>query len=285
MKKEYLIILIIPLAFSFSAGCLGQSRGNALQNKISIDTILANEHLNELDGKPETFYSDGFQTRSKTLQKLLRSCISFYEEQFPGNEFNLRVYILNKADWNKPPFGVPYGMPFYTSRNRILVIAAEKNALRKLSGLPDEPLTPDSVLYGFDYQPLHELGHYFFFTLHELYKEKWLNEFLATYFMICYIKEKNIAPELEAEFKTDYHVSHRNLKDFENFYMDVGPSNYNWYQQKFAQLGYALYPRLKTGLIRAALKNYSPGGKNLNGVDLIRSLDPETINTWLKSMK
>jgi hypothetical protein len=209
----------------------------------------------------------------------------FYEAKFPDKKFNASLYLLNKSDWEKPPFDEPYGMPFYNRHNIIMVVAAEKNALRRLTGLPDDPVKSDSILSTFDYQPIHELGHYFFFTLNNLYKEKWLNEFLATYFLICFIKEKNLVPELEDQLKANYPVAHKTLEDFQKLYGGVGPANYHWYQCKFAQLGYKLYPQFKIELIKKVIENYSPTGQNLNGISLLKNLAPGTMDKWLKDMQ
>jgi hypothetical protein len=262
-----------------------QNTDSILRNKIEIDSILAAEGLNKMSGKPVTFYSKGFEVRCQAIQGLMKSCSDLYEAYFLTKKFNVTLYLLNKPDWEKPPFDEPYGMPFYNRNNRIMVVAAEKNALRRLTGLPDDTEKSDSILSSFDYQPIHELGHYFFFTLNNLYKEKWLNEFLATYFLICFIKENNLVPDLENELKADYPVTHKTLDDFQKLYGNVGPANYHWYQCKFAQLGYEMYPAFKIELIRKVIKNYSPGGKQLDGVSLLQSLAPETVSKWLKEMQ
>jgi hypothetical protein len=51
-------------------------------------------------------------------------------------------------------------------------------------------------------------------------------------------QDKNLAPGLEQELKADYPVSHKTIEDFDKLYGGVGPANYHWYQQKFAQLGF-----------------------------------------------
>ncbi len=282
MRKSIQIAIVLTSIFT----TLKAQHIDSIKNtKNVIDSILASEQLILLDGKPKTFCSLDAVVRSKVLQGLIHNCIDFYEPLFPGNKFDVRVYILNKSDWGRAPFESPYGMPFYSDRNEIMVIAAEKNALRRLSGLPDDPEKSDSILSSLDYQPLHELGHYFFFTLNKVNKEKWLNEFLATYFLICYLKSKNLEPNLEEEMKADYPVTHRTLEDFQKFYGGVGPRNYGWYQVKFAKLGFKLYPEFKVELIRLVLQNYALNGKNLDGVTLLKGLAPETMNTWLKMMQ
>jgi hypothetical protein len=262
-----------------------QFKDSVLQNKNAIDSILASEQLNKLEGEPIMYYSIGYEVRAKTIHQLINNCIVFYESNFPEKKFAVHSYLLNKSDWEKPHFDQPYGMPFYDPDYDILIIAAEKDALAKLTGLKDIPETPDSVLTGLDYQPLHELGHYFFFTLNKINKEKWFNEFLATYFLISFIKEKHLAPDLEKMLQANYPVAHKTLDDFQKLYGGVGPANYHWYQCKFAQLGYKLYPQLKIGLIKKVIENYSPGGENLDGISLLKKLAPETMDEWLKEMQ
>ena len=77
--------------------------------------------------------------------------------------------------------------------------------------------------------------------------------FLATYFRICYIKEKNLAPGLQEHLKANYPVAHRTLDDFQQLSLGVGPQNYHWYQCKFAELGFLLYPLYKADLIKKVL--------------------------------
>jgi hypothetical protein len=279
--KLLIIFFLAILTMSLNA----QQKDSAAKNVRTIDSVLANEQLNVLDGKPKVFYSDGFSVRAKALQELFHKCIDFYEPQFPGEKFTVPVYILDKTDWQKPPLGFPYGMPFYTPDNKIVVIAAEKNALRRLTGLPDDPERSDSILSTFDYQPIHELGHYFFFTMNNVNKEKWFNEFLATYFLVCFLKEKNLEPDLLEKMKADYPVSHKTLQDFQKLYVDVGPANYHWYQYKFAKLGFTLYPQFKVELIKLVLQNYAAGGKDLDGITLLKNLAPDKMKEWLKEMQ
>jgi hypothetical protein len=279
---NFLLVLILFITYQ---SVWAQQTDSIKGNRKVMDSTFATENLVVLNENPNTLYSAGFDVRAKTVQKLINDCVNFYENIFPENKFRVHLYLLNRADWEKQHFEQPYGMPFYDPDYDILLIAAEKNALAKLTGLKDIPETPDSVLTGLDYQPLHELGHYFFFTLNKINKEKWFNEFLATYFLICFIKGKNIAPELEKELQANYPVTYKTLEDFQKLYGNVGPSNYHWYQCKFAQLGFRLYPHFKTNLIKTVIENYSPSGKNLDGISLLKNLAPGTMNEWLKEMQ
>ncbi len=283
--RHIILLLITNLVIK---NVRSQNPDSLLKNKIAIDSILASEQLDKLEGTPTTFYSKGYEVRARVIHQLISNCIMFYERKFPGKKFNVHLYLLNQPDWEKPHFGrrLPYGMPFYDPDYDILVVPAEKDALAKLSGSKNIPKTPDSVLSGLDYQPLHELGHYFFFTINNINKEKWLNEFLATYFLICYTKKKNLNTNLQKILKPDNSIAqHKTLEEFQKIYLGVGPANYGWYQCEFAQLGYKLYPEFKIGLIRKVIENYSPSGKQLDGISLLKKLAPEIMDEWLKEMQ
>src|ERR1700761_3052419 len=151
MKVSFTLSTAIILLVATST-LRAQKKDSLLKSKRAIDSTLAGEHLKLIDGKPPLYYSDGSELRAKTLQKLFHSCIEYYETIFPGAKFNINIYVLNKADWEKPHLGYPYGMPFYNPDNGVLAIGAEKNALRRLTGLPDDPIKSDTVLSTFDFQ-------------------------------------------------------------------------------------------------------------------------------------
>jgi hypothetical protein len=154
----------------------------------SIDSNLKVENLSKLEGRPETFYSSGYIARAKAIYNLMDSCILYYESMFPPKKFSIKLHVLDKTDWERASFGQLYGMIGYFPGNNLEIIAAEKNAMAHLIGAPDDSVKTDSIVSGYDIGALHELGHYFFITLNGINKDLWFNEFIATYFMICYIR-------------------------------------------------------------------------------------------------
>jgi hypothetical protein len=195
------------------------------------------------------------------------------------------LYVLNKEDWNEKLFAAPYALPNYLPANNIILIGADKNALARLSAQPEDPITSESVVSGYDYVAVHELGHYFFITLnHVRTNEHWVDEFLANYFLICYVKGNMIdLPPEQTDLPKDQ--PHRTLEDFEKLYDKVGAQNYDWYQKEFIRYGLALYPQFKLELIRAMIENYSAGGKHADAAGLLKKLAPTTFDTWLKEMR
>lgn len=287
MKRKrfcFFNVLLLITFLSVTHDIYGQFQDSILQNKNAIDSILASEQLGKLEGKPATFYSLGHEVRAKALQQLVFKCDRFYENHFPKKKFEESIYVLDKSDWEKPPFGVPYGLPEYFPENKLEIIAAEKNALALLSNKPDDSVKSDKIVSGYDYVALHELGHYFFVTLYNMRTQKWFDEFLASYFLISYVNQNNIRFDMKTFFMPEGNQPHKSLNDFNTLYESVGPANYDWYQREFIQLGLQLYPQLKLELIKKVLENYSPGGKQLDGMALLKNLAPDTMNKWLKGI-
>ena len=278
--------LLIPfLHILFVCFCLSvqAQQVNDNHDKQILDSLLSSEHLDTLHGFPVTLYSPGYTVRAEAVQKLVRSCIQFYQSQFPGDLYTVQIEILNEKDWKTLPFPHPYGFPHFTDINQSIIVSADKNALNRLNKMDDQQ-SNDSITAGYDYVALHELGHYFFFTLHHIDKEHWLNETLASYYMICYLKNQQLILDIGKENST-FSPKYKTLEDFEKLYFRVGPQNYDWYQRRFIELGFLLYPHLKTKLIQDVLNNYKSGGKNLDGLTLMKDIDPTVMDEWLKQMK
>lgn len=85
--------------------------------------------------------------------------------------------------------------------------------------------------------------------------------------------------------ETGYQPKYKTLADFERLYSNVGAPNYGWYQGRFQELGYQLYSKFKTDLIKKFIGNYSVNGKHLDPLILLQQLAPEITNQWLKEMK
>jgi len=104
----------------------------------------------------------------------------------------------------------------------------------------------DTFYRGFDTIIGHEFGHAA--SVSGISKPKhWLDEFLATYFLISFVNEKR--PELQFPMKIffsinlDYPHPFTSLDDFESHYplSDTLPTNYGWYQSQFWKRGEVVY--------------------------------------------
>ncbi len=289
MKAIIKISLLVSI-FTCNLYCLrAQYQDSILQNKKAIDTTLLNEHLDSLNDFPKTYYTPGYKIRATALQNLIKEYIGFYQSKFPAHHFNVPLYVLDSNDWKEDLFAAPYALPNYLPGNNIIVIGAEKNALAKLSGVP-VTTTSDSIVSGYDYVAIHELGHYFFITLNKTRTDKkWFDEFLANYFLVSFIVEKKTDVVKQWQHMIDDNdknaPAHRTLQDFEKLYDQVGPPNYDWYQKKFMKLCFLLYLKLKTKLITEVIENYKPGGKNLDALTLMKTIAPTVMSKWLKEMQ
>lgn len=287
--------LIITTAFLLCTfGSYAQENYNSVQQyydfeaKTAVEINLATQtlHLDTLHGKVTTLYSKDYKVRAKTIQALVEECVAYYSAKFPEAKFNLVIMILNRDDWYLIHLEKlsDYGMPNCIPEIGKLFIAADKKAVGELFGETDT--TSDTHLSRFDAIALHELGHLFLQSSNHLYTGKlWADEFLASYFATCFLKEHPNYPLLPQVGETGYNPSHKTLADFEGLYDKVGARNYGWYQGQFQNLGYELYPKFKTDLIKKFIANYSAGGKKLDPLVLLQQLAPEITNQWLKEMK
>lgn len=217
---------------------------------------------------------------------MVEECAEFYKPFIPKIKFDLYIMVLTQKDWNKIHLTAlsNYGMPNYIPEIRKLFAAADKKAVGELFGEADN--TPDSHLSKYDCIALHELGHAFLQTFNKLYTGKlWADEFLASYFAICFFEQQKNYPGLPQVGEKGYTPKYKSLTDFEHLYSNVGDENYGWYQSQFQNLGYELYPKFKTRLIKEFINNASPAGKSLNPEMLLQRLAPGIMNKWLKKMK
>lgn len=256
------------------------------QEAARIGKAINTAHWDTLPGKIPVLYSKNYKVRAKTVQAMVEQCAEFYKPLFPKGKFDLYIMVLTQDDWNKIHLTTlsSYGMPNYIPEISKLFIAADKKAVGELFGETDD--TPDTHLSRFDCIALHELGHAFLQTFNKLYTGKlWTDEFLASYFAICFFELHNNYPGLPQVGATGYTPKYKTLSDFEHLYSNVGDQNYGWYQAQFQNLGYELYPKFKTRLISKFINNASPDAKKSDPLVLLQQLAPEITNRWLTEMK
>ncbi|MBD2769654.1 hypothetical protein IC235_17325 [Hymenobacter sp. BT664] len=197
-----------------------------------------------LGGKVKTYFPAGRARQARAYQQLVQEAARFYEEALPGPPFVVGLNV-------RPTTPVPY----YDDETNRLVVGASKQAPQLFQ--PADGSSADTV----DLVAVHELGHYYFYTLHPTaIPTKWAGEFFASYFAICYLETRkglSMRPSAPAGPLPQY----RTLADFERLYYGVGGPNYGWYQGRFAALAYALYPKFKTKLVKIAFAEYGPTGK------------------------
>ena len=252
-----------------------------------IDSGIHSLSWDTLHGKIPVLYSKNYKVRAKTIQAMEEKCAAFYEQKFPGTKFNLQVMIPDQNAWHKIHLDeyMPYGMPTFIYSISKIFIGADKQAVGKLLGGHADS-TSDGVISPFDVIALHELGHIFLQSSKNIFTgKKWADEFLASYFKICFTKENKEYHDFPGNKKPGRQPKYRTLEDFERLYVNVGVANYGWYQGKFQELGERLYPKFKTELLTKFIDNYSADGKKPDPLVLLQQLAPEITNQWLKEMK
>lgn len=257
-----------------------------LESKIALkmDTATGRFHWDTLPGKIPVIYSKGHQIRARTLGNLVAQCAAFYKSIFPKIKFDFCVMVLDAADRHKIHLDGPFGGPSSLPEINKLFIGTDKQAIGRGYGQADH--SADDQISPFDCIILHELGHVFLQSFNNTFTGKlWADEFLASYFAICFFEQHKNYPGLPQVGATGYTPEYRTLTDFERLYFNVGGPNYGWYQAQFQNLCYELYPRFKTELLRKFIENYSDAGKKLPPLDLLKLLAPEITNQWLEEME
>lgn len=250
-----------------------------------INSAVNTFHWDTLRGKIPVLYSKNYKVRAKAVQALVEECAEFYRPLFPKIKFDLHIMVLTQDDWNKIHLDnlSPYGMPNCIPEISKLFIAADKKAVGELFGETDN--SPDTHLSEFDCIALHELGHAFLQSFNKLYTGKlWADEFLASYFAICFFEEHKNYPGLPQVGETGYIPKYKTLTDFEQLYSNMEAQNYGWYQAQFQNLGNELYPKFRTGLLEIFIENYSETGKKLSPLDLLKQIAPEITTEWIEEM-
>ena len=222
-----------------------------------------------LSGKVKVNFPAGRAQQARAYQQLVQEAAIFYEKALPGQPFALGLYVRSTTP-----------VPYYDEKTNRIIVGATKQAIGRLFQ-PADHSPADTV----DLVAVHELGHYYFYTLRpSTIPAKWADKFFASYFAICYLETRKGLSLLTAG-PAGPMPQYRTLTDFERLYYQVGGPNYGWYQNQFAALAYALYPKFKTKLVQIALAEYGPNGKHTPPLKLLQTPAPQEVALWLKTMQ
>ena len=202
------------------------------------------------------YYSPGHEKRALELRGMIEDAMQFYERRLQIKE-EITLAVLTPEQWRRVGLQVPYGVPNVSHSPRVIFLPATTNnatteatlnlrnkasraTLRmiKASGFTYEEGASKSV----DLLGLHELGHVYGDAYGINAANRWLGEFLATYFAYAYLRQRH--PKLARLWEGISHAyvdgiepKHTALEDFERLYFGVGLNNYGWYQAKFLLKG------------------------------------------------
>jgi hypothetical protein len=214
-----------------------------------------------LDGPIPAHFSPGAEQRARDLQKVLGDASGFYRKRL-GVAPTFTLALLDATAWTSVTGdNIPYGLPFVIGDPPVMTLPfrqegavvtgymanasrlpADVARLVETSRRPFAAHVADMV----DLVGYHELGHLYIGEWGINPHTRWFGELLATYFGYAFMAEQlpDLARTWEIVSRSDggNTPQHRSLADFERLYSGVGADNYIWYQGRFSERVFAIFP-------------------------------------------
>ncbi|MBD0328201.1 MAG: hypothetical protein ICV68_17400 [Pyrinomonadaceae bacterium] len=243
MRKRLASCLLVLTALAASPA--RSQEATALQRVQSLNNPSA---LNRI----RVYYSPGHETRALELRGMIEDAMQFYERRLRVKE-EISLAVLAPEQWRQVGLQVPYGVPNVSSPPRVIFLpATTDNATTEATlGLRSRASRATLKMVeasGFTYEEgasksvdligLHELGHVYAAAYGIKSANRWLDEFLATYFAYAYLRQRRpklarLWDAISNAYVDAVRPKHTALEDFERLYFGVGLDNYGWYQAKF----------------------------------------------------
>ncbi len=266
MRKIIVSCLLVLMALA--AVSTRAQETTALQRVQNLNTPSA---LNRI----RVYYSPGSENRALELRAMIEDAMQFYERRLQIKE-EINLAVLTPEQWRQVGLQVPYGVPNVSSSPRVIFLpATTDNAATKANlGLKDrlsratlKKIEASGYTYeegatkSVDLLGLHELGHVYAAAFGINAANKWLDEFLATYFAYAYLRQRKpklarLWDGMSKAYVDGIQPKHSALKDFERLYFGVGLDNYGWYQAKFLIKAAQIYESKKLRLLREIRKAF-----------------------------
>ncbi|CAN5354536.1 hypothetical protein BH10ACI1_BH10ACI1_30520 [soil metagenome] len=257
--------------------------------------------------KIKVYYSSDYEKRALELREMIEDALQYYEEKFDIKpEINLAV--LNAEQWRQVGLHVPYGVPNVQGAPYVIFLPATTDNATTQATLSLKPKTSAATLKlikasGFTFEEgaiksvdllgLHELGHILTRTYGINPANKWLNEFLATYFAYAYLKKRQ--PNLTRLWEAMSHSyldgiapKYTALADFEKLYFGVGLENYGWYQAESLLKGAQSYKKGKLKFLKEMKTSFPQTEKEPisleTAIERIEKISPG-FTVWSQDLK
>ena len=235
-KKIFVFLFVILIPFTIFA------------QTSKIDSLVSIRNPNIFDGKVPTYYIPGLEVPAKEYQEIVQNAIKFYEDKYSVS-FKVRMAVLDSTNWLSEFF--PYGYIFYSSSWLVMVGDITYSTFPDIYGmrpfadklekaLEEDGLSGNKLANTFYILcSLHELGHYFFTKLSSVRApDLWVNEIMAWYFALCYLKENE--PELSKAYEIfsyinieNYKPRYKTISEFDTIYAGMGVQNNLWFHSNF----------------------------------------------------
>jgi len=223
-------------------------------------------------GRLIVYYSPKCKERAREFAYLYENAAVLMKHNL-GLSFTFHVAVLNPDQWFSEYPGIPYAIPWESQADNLIFLPSSLKEGLLIKG-PDEMADRRRV----DFIALHELGHlaakhyYRSSITGEPVPVSWLNELLATYFAISFIKSTNTewARAIQAEWQANVEQYTPGTISLDwNFMNALQPDElartYAWYQnllnlraaEVYDERGFKFLQDLKSGLVWDDVNNWT----------------------------
>ena len=297
MKKTIVFSAILIL---FAAVGLHAQNTTYLQKVESLSNPSATNKI-------KVYYSSGYEKRALELSGIIEDMLRFYEKKLDIKE-QITLAIVTPEQWRQVGLQVPYGVPNVQGPPYVIFMPVltdnavtqvslglkPKTSAATLKKITDSGFTfEEGAIKSVDLLSLHELGHVLSRTYGINPANKWLNEFLATYFAYAYLKNRypklaQLSEAMSYAFIDGITPKYTSLTDFERLYFGVGLDNYSWYQANFYLKAAQICKKRKLNFLKEMKKSFPLAEKDPISLETaLARLDKISsgFTNWSKELK
>lgn len=245
--------------------------------------LLRSLNVDSLGTELKVYFTPGYRERAEYLVKLLGEAKQFFKDSL-GADYNFSLAVLDEAQWNKIDSPFPYGLPWNNANKPyVIFMPADTSRGAVVDDLSNILERSDANIY-VNSIGIHETGHTYVceyiygsrFTDAEI-PFRWFDELMADYF--CYAFLKNVYPQMadliyDVAFR-DYNTadySYTSLQQFEEYYFEIAPPNYHWYQCAFIKRVIDVYNKSGISFI-SEVRNKISWNQNFTTKELLTKLE------------
>lgn len=276
------------------------------QKQLTLAEEVQNLKLDSTNAGELVYYSKGYSERAELISKQIEKARLLYLDSL-GIDVQIKIALLDTVDYAKVTTGLPYGMPFVNSRLIFqpadTSIGAVKSMYAPFANTASQEIISNLKNVGFEYSDalnfmvdligLHELGHTQIYSYGLDTKQKWFNEFMASYFGYAYMKIKE--PKMAVIWDNIMHAgfegyapNHQTLNEFNELYFGVGVGDYVWFLNAFQERIRGVYSKKGLDFIRLVKEKLSDSSfQPTTAIELLESLEeiePGFIK-WAETLK
>lgn len=285
LRTTTVAFILFALPSLFPLPLSGQV-GDSLQKRVK------SLKLDSLQSGLWVFYSNGHASRAEKIGRQIAASNSFYKDSL-GITVNIQVGLLDTVDFGRISSPLPYGLPHISDGMAVMPANLSKGAVRDMYAPFETTASEDiqvefkSIGYSFgealdvmiDLIGLHEIGHAQITSFDLDARQKWFNEFLASYFSYAYMRSQE--PEMAIVWDQitragleGYSPTHKTLNEFNELYVGMGVGDYVWFQNFFQERIKEVYNSKGMDFIKLVKERFSePSFQPASASDLLLALE------------